>query len=286
MSKNKADNKTENTPTLVNETSNTLVAPEVTITKYEEYYAELLPEILAVPRDSFAIVNMTIDTYLKEAEQLREIVKRNIEPLRARNYKDADTIALTKLTGAARIAQSNMHIDTGSNEVTWKEIAPEAFELRDTLLTEFKYACQKAPKKIEVLKKISKGTNISDMIQDLFDLARLSETILPELEATNFPTALLARTKEISEELGPMQMSAKIDRSNSKESRVIRDQAITLLNTTVVKIRTCAEFVFKKEPKILALFKSEHQRTQYSRTKKSKEEVINTATNTESDIAM
>ncbi|MGL1887240.1 MAG: hypothetical protein OCD76_12070 [Reichenbachiella sp.] len=146
--------------------------------------------------------------------------------MKARKYDEAHTIALEKLTGAARIALSNMHIDSGTDTATWKEISSEAFELRDELLIEFKYACTDVPKKIEILKEISKGSTISDMIQELFDLATLSETILPELEATNFPMELLTRTNELSEVLGTMQISAKLDRSNNSESRIIRDQAV------------------------------------------------------------
>ncbi len=281
-----SETKKKNTAAKLDKQPNPITTPVVSTAKYEAYYAELLPEIIQVPHDAFVTnLSMPIDEYIKEAEQLKVIVNRTMDGLKARKFKDETLTALIKRTGATRIAQINMQLEIKNKNSLWKQKQPVAFDLRDTLLAEFKFACRDIPERIEILKDISKGATISDMIHDLYELAKFGETVLSELEDIAFDMDLIAIAKDLSEELGEIQVSAKLDRNIMTESRIIREQAVVLLHESVTAIKAYGEFVFRKDPKTADLFKSAYLRTQYTKTKKQKEEATDTSPDEASENA-
>ncbi len=252
---------------------------------YEQFYLEDLDLIKAVPLDALHTTSTPFGKYVGEAETLHSNAKVHFDRLATRGFTTEKLTLLHRRTGATRIAIINFQLETKTVTNEWKAKKTYAFDFRDTLLTDIKFACRERSDLSEILKDITKGASIDDMIHDLFELAKLGESVSDELKAINFDSALLSEAKQLSTELNDVRSISKATSAIHAESRIIKDQAMTLLARSVHEIHEYAQYVFKKEPAIADLFKSQYNKNRYSKAKKAKEEVIDTSEDTSADSA-
>ncbi len=234
---------------------------------YDRYYQEDLAIIQAVDSTTLRKPTIRMDIYIGEAEGLIEVLDRTKDTLVEHGFDVSDIELLQRRIGCCRVAQvklENSLSTSESNREIWKQRGDYAFKFRTNLLNHLRYACRKNVEKSELLKEIGKGTSINDMIHDLYRLADLGEGSIPELEAIKVELALLTQAKELSIELARLQKAAELDRRVDTETKMIRDQAYTLLDIIVHDIRDLAHYVYKDEPTILKMFLSKYMRKKNS----------------------
>ncbi|MGL1904036.1 MAG: hypothetical protein OCC49_18015 [Fibrobacterales bacterium] len=239
------------------------------IKDYERFYDEELEAIQAI--EKIYSSGMIADRYISEGESLFKVVDHTMDSLLTRGFDAPLQIQLIRRLGAARIANSNLKLSIEEGNA-WSLKKPEAKELRDTLYDYLKFASHNKSEKMAILKNISKGFTISDMIQDLMDLSRMGENMTEELQELRYDITNLAKAKILSVELNGIRTAAQLDRYS--KYRVICDQAITHLSETVEEIRRWARFVFKHDKKTLDTFLSEYKRKQYNSLKAKKKKII------------
>ncbi|MGL1903463.1 MAG: hypothetical protein OCC49_15095 [Fibrobacterales bacterium] len=230
--------------------------------EYEKIYNEDIELIRAVTRDKYYAPLFSIDIYLEEAEGYLAVINRRMEQLKAEGFKDKHLDTFYRRIASARTAQANMatHHTTEEDGLSWDVLFPEAEKLRKRLLKRIKLVCKGNPQKAMIVKNISSGNRISDTIQDLFELAKLGETVMDGLLEYNVHADELYRAKELVSILGRLHKENTLNKGVHSDSRMIRDKALTLLNDSNVIIKEYADLAFGDDKKIMDEFRSAHSR--------------------------
>ncbi len=241
-----------------------------------ECYNELIDTIKKVPIDELETPNKPMETYTHEAGRTHWAFETHLSEFEEKNFPSENLMDLEKRIGALREAQGRYMIfkNGGSGaQQYWAEHSPAAFELRDDLLATMKFACRKHSAHTKTLKEISKGSTISDMIQDLVELTILGKEIPVELEAIGADLSLIDTAAQQVNALTKIQRMAEEDRKTNSEVRIIRDQAYTYTHQLVAEVRDWAGHIFRKQPDILKKFTSNYYKTKNSKNRKSSEPV-------------
>lgn len=148
--------------------------------------------------------------------------------------------------GATRQAESVWFKDRFTREDAereWNEKSPAAYDLRDQLLHDFRFAYRKNPELSNRVRQIAEGTGHADMLQDLNDLAELGKANTALLTAIGFDSAKLD-VATTSAEMAKLLSRATTVRVDNNQARIIRDQAFTHLKDAIDEIRACGQYVF------------------------------------------
>ncbi len=241
-----------------------------------ECYNALIDTIKQIPIDELETSSKPMETYTHEAGRTQWALEAHLSDFEEKKFPIENALDLEKRIGALREAQGRYMIfkNGGSGaQQYWAEHSPTAFELRDDLLATMKFACRKNSTHTKTLKEISKGSTISDMIQDLVDLTILGKEITVELEAVGADLSLIDTAAQQVNALTKIQRMAEEDRKSNSEVRTIRDQAYTYTHQLVVEVREWAGHIFRKQPEILKEFTSNYYKAKNSKTRKSPEPV-------------
>lgn len=227
-----------------------------------ENYEAKLPVIKAIPDDQIITPsNIPVDTYVHEAEKLYLWCQEDKDALVARGLDwtlvDDLPIRIGALVEAESrwIAQRFIRKEAGDQ---WALDAPAAYDLRNLILHEFRYAYRKNDRLTGRVRTIAEGYGYSDMLQDLNDLAVLGKENPAPLIAINFDMALLDQAAQMSDEKGALYAEASVDRVGYKEAKKIRDQAYTHLKLPVDEIRDCGQFVFWRDDARVKGYRSDY----------------------------
>ncbi len=251
----------KNTPTKTREL--TATSDTVITTEYEKIFNEDLPLITAAVRDKYYTPSMAMHVYLEEAEGYTEVLSRTVDHMVSLGYQHKDAELFNRRVAGARTAQATMksYIDEQRiNTITFKKLFPEVEKLRDYILVRMKIIVEESPHKADLVKSISKGKCISDTIEDLFELGKIGETMIPELAVVKVSVADINRAKELATTLGRIHKASQMDSSVNTESRIIRDKAVTLLRESIIVLRKWARIVYKKDKVMRMKFFSQHTR--------------------------
>lgn len=151
--------------------------------------------------------------------------------------------------GALRHAQSLwMSGRYGKDEAqkNWKDVAPAAYELRDDLLADFRYAFRKREDLLSRVREISEGSGDADMIQDLSDLNVLGVANMEELAKINFATDRLELAATEAEKLAELRALANGATQANSQAKTLRDIAFAHLKEAVDEVREAGKYVFRK----------------------------------------
>ncbi len=251
----------KNTPIKTKEL--TATSDTVITTEYEKIFSEDLPLITAAVRDKYYTPSMAMHIYLEEAEGFAEVLSRTVDHMVSLGYQHKDAELFNRRVAGARTAQATMrsYIDElRINTITFKKLYPEVEELRDYILVRMKIIVEGSPHKADLVKSISKGKCISDTIEDLFELGKIAETMIPELAAVKVSVADINRAKELATTAGRIHKASQMDSNVNTESRIIRDKAVTLLRESIINLRKWARIVYKKDKVMRMKFFSQHSR--------------------------
>ncbi|MFH1213199.1 MAG: hypothetical protein V1681_03870, partial [Candidatus Neomarinimicrobiota bacterium] len=215
----------------------------------EDYQAKLT-EIGAIAANQVKSPNMPVDAFLQEAENTYHWVQDDKVKLVAAGLDWSLVDDLPVRAGALREAQSLWYKERFSREDAqkqWNEKSPDAYDLRDTLLHDFRYAFRNEADLTSRINAIAEGSGHADMIQDLNDLALLGKDHTDLLTAIGFDLTLLDTAAALSTELATLYSEVSTAQNEENAERVIRDRAYTYVKMALDEIRNCGQFVFWRD---------------------------------------
>lgn len=214
-------------------------------------YNELLPVFAAMKPAEALAPNIPIDVFVQESENLYHWCIDDQGELTRVGLDWALVTSLPTRAGACREAQSlwvKEHNTRKQAEQAWKEQAPAAFDLRDQLIHDFRFAFRKSDHLLARVDEIAQGDTSSDMVQDLNDLAILGRANPGLLTPINFDLTKLDLAADVSDRMGDLLGATNGERKEDSEAMLVRDKAFTYLKQAVDEIRECGKFAFWRTP--------------------------------------
>lgn len=232
---------------------------------------DLLPEIKAVPKPQIKQSDMPIGIYLQESENLHTRATVDL-PFLSTVGMSAELLAkLLRHTGALRTAQSNWEelssVRQDAKEA-WKAEWPAFLELREDLIDHMDFAYRNDPLLLKKLALIKEGDSQADAIQDMSNLAVLGQANTEPLKSINFDVGLFEKAAESADHMSGLLAAVNGHMYVDDETKVIRDQAFTLLKQVVDEIRNYGRFVFRKNADHVKSYSSKHNRDKYNSFKR------------------
>jgi len=228
-------------------------------------YNELLPVISAISPADVLTPNIPIAVFVQEAENLYQWSLDDQDALTRVGLDWNLVLSLPARAAACSEAQALWVKErkTGQPaEQKWKDQSPAAFDLRDQLIHDFRFAFRKFDGLLARVDEIAQGDTSSDMVQDLNDLAVMGKDHTDLLLAINFDITLLDTAAECSECMGDLLGATNNERKKGSEIFRIRNKAYTHLKQAVDEIRRCGKFAFWRTPERLEGYNSEYWKQQ------------------------
>jgi hypothetical protein len=222
-----------------------------------------LEAIMAVPEKDVKQPNMPIGLFVQESENTckRCLMDRDQLIAKGLDWKIVDNLKVS--LGALREGQSRWIVERREQEEagkSWAVKAPAAYDLRDRLIHDFRYAFRKDPALLSRVSAIADGTGHADMIQDLNDLSYLGKQNAALLTPIKFDNTLLEVAADSSAELGELLAIVNGTREEHSEIKTIRDKAYTICKADIDELRACGQYTFWREPEIVKAYASEYIR--------------------------
>lgn len=210
-------------------------------------YNASIDAIKAIADAEVKYPGIPIEVYIQEAENLHHWCQDDKAALEAAglNWEVAD--ALPVRAGATREAQSIWNKERYTRQQAqqeWMEKSPEAYNLRDQLQHDFRFAFRKHSDLLGRVSEISDGSGDADMIQDLNDLSVLGKTNPEPLTLINFDGSRLDRAATLADEMAVILAAANGDKQRDSEAKTIRDRAYTYLKEVMDEVRQTGKYVF------------------------------------------
>lgn len=193
---------------------------------------------------------MPVDTALQEAENLYVWALQDKAALEQAGLNWATWVEdLPVRAGALRYAQSQWMSQRHSQEEAqrnWKTAALAAYELRNDLLADFRFAFRKRDDLLGRVREISQGSGDADMIQDLSDLSALGQANTDELAKINFDESRLNLAMTQAEQMADLLAQANGATQDNSQAKALRDAAFAHLKEAVDEVRETGKYVFRK----------------------------------------
>jgi hypothetical protein len=228
-------------------------------------YNELLPVFEAMKPAEVLTPNIPINVFVQEAEDLYHWCLGDRDELTRVGLDWNLALSLPIRAGACREAQSLWNKERNTREEAeqaWKNEAPAAFDLRDQLLHEFRFAFRKSDGLLKRVDEIAQGDTNADMVQDLNDLSIVGKANPGLLTPINFDLTRLDTAANLSDRMGDLLGATNGERKEVSEAIQIRDKAYTYLKLAVDEIRECGKFAFWRNPDRLKGYNSEYWKQQ------------------------
>ncbi|TLX73736.1 hypothetical protein E9993_14860 [Labilibacter sediminis] len=228
-----------------------------------EDYAAMLEEAKSISSENIKIPYMPVGIYAQEAEDLYYWSTKDKDQLLAVGLSETVYSELPVCAGALREAQSIWMEDLKTRqeaEEEWAQQSPMAFDFRDMLVHTYRYAYRNDVTLLNNVAAIAQGDDITDMIQDLNDLAVLGRKNPEPLLTVGLTVESFDKAASLSDEMADLRGRANGDKYDGNENKIIRDQMYTLLKRKVDEIRDCGKFVFWKDKARLKGYYSNYNR--------------------------
>ncbi|WP_271784590.1 hypothetical protein [Aquimarina algiphila] len=219
----------------------------------KDNFEQKLPVFNAIPANEVKTPNIPVDNILQEAENLYVWATHDKNDLVNNSGLAWDSYAeeLPVRAGALRHAQSVWVSERyGQEEANknWKEESPKAYDLRDDLLDDFRYAFRKRTDLLGRVREIANGSGNADMIQDLSDLSVLGKSNTKELNEVKFKLAKLDTAANLSNTMAELLAKANGAILENSSAKLVRDKAFTHLKEAIDEVRDAGKYVFKDQP--------------------------------------
>lgn len=232
-------------------------------------YNELLPVISAIKPADVLTLNIPVDVFVQEAENLYHWCIDDQQALSQVGLNWNLVLGLPVRAGACREAQSLWKKERNTRqeaEQAWKDESPAAFDLRDQLIHNFRFAFRKSESILARVDEIAQGDTNADMVQDLNDLATLGKANASLLTPIGFDLSKLDTAAFLSDRMGDLLGATNGERKEVSEAIQIRDKAYTYLKLAVDEIRECGKFAFWRTPERLKGYNSDYWKQQKKST--------------------
>lgn len=222
-----------------------------------------LTAIQAIPVEQVKEPNMPVDNFVQEADNLYLWLQPDLAVLAAKGITQLKIDELPVRAGALREAQSLWIRESRSQDV-WNKQSPAAYELRDDLIADFRYAFRNEPSLLARVDEIDTGDGHEDMIQDLNDLSVLGDAHTELLSAIGIDLSKLEIAANLSDVMGQLLAEVNETRTGGNDAKYLRDQAYTHLKQLVDEIRECGKYAFRKDEKRVQGYYSSYWRKKNS----------------------
>jgi hypothetical protein len=226
-------------------------------------YNQKLEAIKAIPEKDVKQPNMPVGIFIQEGENTCKWSLSDKVALVSKGLDWSIAEDLQVSLGALREAQSRWNAERNQQEEagrSWGIKAPAAYDLRDGMIHDFRYAYRKDPAVLSRVDAIANGTGHADMIQDLNDLAVLGKQNPAPLDLIKFDMALLDQAADSAAELGELLGIVNGTREEHSEIKTIRDKAYTICKMDLDEIRACGQYALWHYPDRLKGYASEYIR--------------------------
>ena len=218
--------------------------------------------------------HIPVSTYIQEAKNLYQWAQEDKQALTAAGLSWQLVEDLPVRSGALVEAEALWSLQRKNvNEAAWKwkNESPAAYDLRDRLMHEFRFAFRKYPDLLAAVRNIGKKKRHSRMISGLNDLSVLGKGNLELLAAIDFDTSLLDQAVEMSVKMASLLAEANASSPQYEEAKEIRDRAYTHLKEAVDEIREYGQFVFRHDKERFIGYRSFYIHSRRKRGTKVKE---------------
>lgn len=225
--------------------------------------------LLAIPRENIATPHIPVDIFIKESEYQAQVAKEDREQLLAVGMDAKYLDEIDVRIGALREAQSRWnkeYTEQAEAQREWSEKSPDAYDLRDDLLRDMRYAYRRDTALLDQVAKITDGFGHADMIQDLNDLAVLGKANTEPLQAIKLDMAKLDRAATMANEMGELLGKANGGQLNDNAAKLLRDRAYTHLKEAIDEIRATGKYVFADNERRLKGYSSDYLRRKNRRS--------------------
>lgn len=217
--------------------------------------------------------HIPVEVYIQEADKLYHWAREDKDALVAAGLPWDLVEDLPTRCGALIEAEARWQTQRNTEKKysqEWNKQSPLAYDLRNRLLRDFRFAFRDRPAQVAAVRAISKGESHADMIQDLNDLAVLGKANPQLLEAIQFDMSLLDKAARTSKEMAVLLAKSTSERMKPEEAKEIRDQTYTHLKEAVDKIRFHGQYVFRENKNRFIGYRSNHIRKIKKRQKRKK----------------
>ena len=194
---------------------------------------------------------MPVNAFIKEGESLYAWCRADKKNLTARGLDWNRAELLPSCLGTLRLLQTKWYVERNTYEealIVWEEKIPAAFDLRDTLLHDFRYAYRNDEEILGLIVSIAHSSSHADVIRDLRYLAELGKEYPAPLVAINYDLDLLGVVATKADMLSELLSLVNGDRGEQSEPKLLRDKAYTLCKDIMDEIRACGQYVFRRNP--------------------------------------
>lgn len=211
-----------------------------------------------LPDDEVRPPPFPVDRMVAEALSLSVSAESVRELLLAKGLSPAQLTHLPLFAYALSEAQAELNPLRGLRR-SEAEIAleAEAVALRAEMMTEARFVLRKDVDAQSALDRVQEGNGLDDLVQDLRELAVLVERNEADFErAGTDPRTKTASARSIATQLATHVANRRGADRASAGALETRDRAATLLADVMADVRACAAFALRKNPRLLAKFRS------------------------------
>lgn len=200
-------------------------------------------------RDILKPSNIPVPIYLREAEALVEVGKRDWSLLKEIGFSEELLLDLPVRIDALREAESLWR--SGSYEMSgarlaWVEGRRQGERVRDRLKAALSFVLRSDREALRTVREAVKGRGAHALVQSLSNLALLGEIYRQELEGINFEPAIIDEVARLSKSLGATLGAADADEAR-KEAVRLRNAAYTHLYLGLKELREYGLYLFNED---------------------------------------
>lgn len=232
--------------------------------------AEVSEQLAKLPEEEVKPPPMPVDHMSVEALTLAITAEPVSEQLFAKGLDPRTLERLPVLAHALTEAQSEVNALRGAQR-SQDEIAleSEAVELRAEMMADGRFGLRKNNDAQAALDRVQEGTGLADLVQDLKDLAAINDHHTADLEAIGAdPKEKAARARSLAGKLEIVLATRRAADRNEYVAMNTRDRAATLLAETMAEVRAAGVYTFRKDPRMLAKFRSAYNQRRRKTTKR------------------
>ncbi len=218
-----------------------------------EIPAASLEALKAIPRSELKAFPMPVATYLQEAEDLYLWSLDDQQRLAAAGLPEGTIDSLRPRTDLCRMLQArwtNAKRIRSESQKVFKEKLTLGIERQRSVVNACRYAFRKRPDLLKKLGTIVRSSPYPDFFQSLNDLAVVGSDQQSLLAAIGFNSEELDELKLLADQLPELYAIVHADQNEVEKNEVkdLRDRSFFHLKEAVDEIRSCAKYVFLKEP--------------------------------------
>ncbi len=213
-----------------------------------------------LPPDEVKAPRVPVDRLAAEALALAEDAASVRGALLAKGLAPEHLDHLPVLARALSLAQAELDAARGpARGEADLALEARAVAVRAEFVALGRFALRASPDALGELERLQKGKSLDDLARDLRGLAALAGRHAPDFERVQAePARRAARALEAAAALEDEAARRRAPPGAPSGVKEVRDRVATLLAETVAEVRAAGAYAFRKDPPLLAKFRSSY----------------------------